>query len=133
MAEEESSNDSSYVLEEPEDEEDNDKGKRRKVEPEVQLLKEEELDSLWAEMNAAPTRSAKPPPPAVASAAQPRKTTGVAATTAAAVTVDVSQLLAELESGKPSVEKEVVRFAGQEVEVTVRQQPGKKKQAARGL
>ncbi len=133
MAEEESSNDSSYVLEEPDDEEDNDKGKRRKVEPEVQLLKDEELDSLWAEMNANPSKpkvAAAAPLPRAASAAK-------AASVAAAVpVVDVSSLLAELDSGKPSVEKEVVRFAGQEVEVTVaskKKNPGTASAESSGL
>jgi hypothetical protein len=127
MAEEESSNDSSYVLEEPDDEDEKESGKRRKVEPEVQLLKEEELDDLWAEMNAAPAKPKVPPPqPRAATSVVAGKKVAPVAAAAAAPVVDVSSLLAELDSGKPSVEKEVVRFAGQEVEVTV---AAKKKQA----
>ncbi len=109
-----SDDDSSYVAEADPEEDDKDQSKRRKKEPEVELLKDEELDSLWAEMN-------------TGSAASTKKTvagTGAAAVKKAAVAwppaVDVSSLLAELDRSKPQLEKETVKFAGEEVEVLVK-------------
>jgi hypothetical protein len=74
-------------------------------------LQDEELDDLWAEMNAS-TKSVAVP------AAKSAPKAAVSKTPSAPV-VDVSKLLAEIESSEPKLEKEKVRFAGEELEVMV--------------
>jgi hypothetical protein len=105
-----SSDDSDYVLVEGDDNEDKEKGKRQKVEEEVDLLKDEELNDIWAQMN---TKNDS----VVAPKALEKNVSNVAANVSGGI--DISRLMAEIESSEPKLEKETVRFAGEEVQVMV--------------
>merc|ERR1711991_410607 len=92
--------------------------KKRKTEPEVELLEENELDDLWAEMNGgADKKSVTNSKPAV----EGKKSVAKSATKPAAPAVDVNALLAQLEQAeKPKMTTETVKYAGVDVEVEVK-------------
>jgi hypothetical protein len=90
--------------------------KKRKVEAEVELLEDNELDDLWAQMNGGVSAAAS-------SQNSAKKTATVAkpAPKKPAETVDIDALLKQLESAeKPKTTTEVVKFAGVDVEVEVK-------------
>lgn len=75
-------------------------------------LEADDLDALWADMNGG--SAAKKP------AISPAATTATVAAPPAAPAVDVSKLLAELQSAHtPEVATETVKFAGVDVQVAV--------------
>ena len=126
-----SSDDADYVFEEPEDEEKDSGAKRRKT-VEVELLKAEELDDIWAEMNAGPSASVAKMPSAPVANSVKKKGEEKKVVVAKKESVDVTALLAELESDKPKMTKETVRFAGKDVEVLMEAKEPKKTKKSDG-
>ena len=92
--------------------------KKKRKEAPVELLQDDELDSMWAEMNGGPVKTSDNHAKPVVKPSTAESKTG--SNRSPAASVDVQALLAQLqEAEQPEAQTETVRFAGQEVQVKV--------------